>query len=98
MKMEETNFAQPFLDKHFTTRALLEDEQKTFEICSMVASKVSDYKREGLCYVREDGTHCACWWECEPCCACGHNPCPSEDCDCENCVASRENMLNNPKL
>lgn len=23
------------------------------------------------CPAREDGTHCNCWWDGEPCCACG---------------------------
>ena len=25
----------------------------------------------GTCYVHKDKTHCACWWDGEPCCACG---------------------------
>lgn len=29
---------------------------------------------EGYCSVREDETHCDCWWDGEACCSCGHPP------------------------
>lgn len=29
---------------------------------------------ETPCPKREDKTHCVCWYECEPCCACGDDP------------------------
>lgn len=47
---------------------------------------------EGWCEAREDRTHCNHWWECEPCCSCGHDGGGEADCDCPKHARQRRTM------
>lgn len=45
---------------------------------------------EGACPESEDGQHCSCWWDCVPCCHCGHDEGGDNDCDCPRHAQVRE--------